>query len=371
MVKTLLGLVAMVLLVGPRARADDTAHGTPRPSVAPVPERPSYPDMKIIGFTDLDFGATDEPEMPANSGFFAGQFVLHFTSVLSPHFSFNSEVSLSARREAATLGGAGYLIEVERSILKYTRSDRFKFSVGRFHTPISYWNVAYHHGSWLQTTVARPELTQFGGTFLPVHFVGALVEGTVPSGPVTLNYNLGLGNGRSSVASRPGDAGDVNNNRALIGTISARPNDPLDLQMGAAVYQDKYTRAGSSTRELIASAHVAWTRETPELIAEYVWVRHRPVGGGALRRSRAYYVQAAYRLSVFAARLKPYVRYEDMHVAADDPVYVDVPSRRTGLGGVRFEASELVAVKAEYRRQRIDGHRSDVNGVHAQLSFSF
>jgi hypothetical protein len=54
-------------------------------------------------------------------------------------------------------------------------------------------------------------MIQFGGRFLPVHFVGALLEGTVPAGGWNLGYKAGIGNGRGNVISRAGDAGDNNN----------------------------------------------------------------------------------------------------------------------------------------------------------------
>ncbi len=95
-------------------------------------------------------------------------------------------------------------------ILRFDQSDRLKVSFGRYHTPINYWNTAFHHGQWLQTTIARPEMIQFGGRLLPVHFVGALVEGSVPAQGWNLNYKAGLGNGRATAISRGGDAGDVN-----------------------------------------------------------------------------------------------------------------------------------------------------------------
>jgi hypothetical protein len=60
-------------------------------------------------------------------------------------------------------------------MVRYDFSDQFKISAGRFHTPIGYWNTAFHHGSWLQTSVARPEMIKFGSRFIPTHFVGLIV----------------------------------------------------------------------------------------------------------------------------------------------------------------------------------------------------
>ena len=75
-------------------------------------------------------------------------------------------------------------------------------------------------------------MTQFGGSFIPVHFIGMLVEGAIPAGGLNLNYNVGLGNGRGQVISRGGDFGDINNNRAWLVNAFIKPNRLYGLQVG-------------------------------------------------------------------------------------------------------------------------------------------
>jgi hypothetical protein len=373
------GLALCGLLTASGAAAQEPSHppghGQAEPPAAAPPAGPdptrSYPSLHIIGFGDFDFVATDEDRPASNSRFFEGQLVLHLTSELSPRFAFVGEISMTARPEAAVNpAAAGFAIEVERSLVKYTQSDALKLSAGRFHTPISYWNVAYHHGTWLQTTVSRPEMVQFGGQFIPVHFVGVQAEGALPTGSLNLNYGLGVGNGRSTVISRGGDAVDVNNNRALAGTLFVRPDRPSDFQAGGAVYIDKITLPEGSHRETILNAHLAWTRETPEIIAEYAHVRHRDIATGAGSSSWAGYVQAAYRLPLGGAKWKPYARWEQMRVAEGDAVFSGLRDRETFLAGLRFDASDLVALKAEYQGQRSEDDPR-INGVFLQAAFSF
>src|SRR6266478_4777335 len=160
-----------------------------------------YPFLQIRGFGDVDFSATDQKG--SVSGFNLGQFVLHFASPLSEKVSYFGEVSFTAQP-------TGYDLSVERTIIRYDYNDYFKLSFGKYHTPIGYWNAAFHHGAWLQKTIARPEMIKFGGTFIPTHFVGVEAEGNIPSGGAGLSYNVGVGNGRGSMISRPGDAGDNN-----------------------------------------------------------------------------------------------------------------------------------------------------------------
>jgi hypothetical protein len=343
-------------------------------AVAQEPEHPpeaTYPSLHIIGFTDLSFWANDEPAPAVGSGFTEGQFVLHLTSALSSRIAFVGELTVSARRDAVVDPRApGFNVEVERSILKYTHSDRVKLSVGRYHTPVSYWNVAFHHGQWLQTTAGRPDIVRFGGQFVPIHFLGVLAEGSLPGRGVNLGYSAGLGNGRSTVLSRPGDAVDVNESRAFVVSAFLRPDWLYGLQVGGTWYADLITLARTRHRERIWSAHLVWTKETPELIAEYIRVRHRSVATGSLADHEGYYAQVAYRLSALRSRVKPYYRFENLAIDEADPVFIELLDQTSHIAGVRVDAAELVALKIEYRR-RETGARSPVNEAAAQVSFTF
>src|SRR6266852_6491739 len=219
-----------------------------------------FPSLQIRGFGDVDYSATDQKG--TTSGFNLGQLDLHLASALSPKVSYFGEVTFNAQP-------TGYTVEVERNIIRYDYNDYFKLSFGRYHTPIGYWNTAFHHGAWLQTTISRPDFVRFGGTFIPVHFVGLLAEGNIPSGGAGLSYNVGVGNGRGSMINRPGDAGDNNDNRAWVANIYSRPRALYGLQLGASVYRDKITLAGRDFREWISGAHIVWTKESPEFLAEF------------------------------------------------------------------------------------------------------
>ena len=238
-----------------------------------------YPSLQFQGFGDVDFAATDQKNVPSNSGFYLGQLDFHIASALSKKISYFTEITLNAHPTE-------YTIEVERNIIRYDYDDYFKLSFGRYHTPISYWNTAYHHGAWLETTVDRPFQVKIGGNFTPLHFVGALAEGNIPSGGLGLAYNIGIGNGRGEVISRPGDAGDINNNRALIVKVFSRPAKFYGLEAGGSYYHDKISLpAGPQYREWIANAYVVWTKGAPEFIAEVFNVHHSNIATGAFANS--------------------------------------------------------------------------------------
>lgn len=334
--------------------------------------QPTYPSLKFLGFSDINFSATDQKG--AKSGFSEGQFVLHLTSPLSPRVTYFGELSLTARTDVATPGTAGFNTEVERSILRFDQSDYLKVSLGRYHTPINWWNTAFHHGQWLQTTISRPEMTQFGGRFIPVHFIGGLVEGALPAYGLNLNYNVGLGNGRGFPISRGGDFGDVNNNKAWLVNLFSRPDALSGLQVGASVYRDKIRLAqGNEFREWITAAHIVWDREDPEVIAEFANVRHDRLHGGGSFDSQAFYIQAGYRLPWFHQLWKPYYRFEYITTPKGEPVWgaptLDLESH---IYGLRYDISDFAALKVEYRHQeRRRQPIVDINGVFVQASFGF
>ncbi len=329
----------------------------------------SYPSLHIIGFSDLNFFASDDSDPEVNSGFFEGQFVLHFTSLLSSKISFVGEVSLTARRDASTTSSvSGFNAEVERSIIRYSHSDRLKISAGRYHTPINYWNVAYHHGQWLQTSISRPEMVRFGGQYIPVHFVGLLLEGSHPAGGYNLNYGVGVGNGRSTIISRAGDALDVNNNRAWLASAFIKPDGFYGLQAGGAFYSDKITTSDTHYRESISSFHLIWTKETPEVLMEYAYINHQDLRIDENFHNHAYYIQFSYRLPVSNNKWKPYYRFEDIRIDKNDVAFSGVRPEKGSIIGVRYDFAELVALKAEYRRKHT---KPTINSIFAQVSFTF
>ncbi|MGH9674323.1 MAG: hypothetical protein ACRD44_14170 [Bryobacteraceae bacterium] len=358
---------------GPNAGAVQAPRAAAPKEPVQAPElhsHPLAPTLKIAGFSDFNFSASTLPG--ARSGFSEGQFTLHMTSALSPRVNFFGELTFTARADAGmgSPPATGFNAEVERVSIRFDQSDYFKVSFGRYHTPVNWWNTAYHHGQWLQTTISRPEMTQFGGRFIPVHFVGAMVEGALPARGLNLNYNFGLGNGRGSVISRGGDAGDENNNRAWLVNLFVKPNRFYGLQAGGSIYRDKVPVGGRMFEEWIQSAHIVWAKENPEFIAEFANVSHREAGGTARSNSQAWYMQLGYRLPVHQQQFKPYYRFEYIHVPGSDTVFRQVPGLAASVLGLRYDISTFAALKLEYRNLRRPG-LPRFHAVFASTSFTF
>ena len=353
----------------PPALAPEPSAALPEPALL-SDAQPTYPNRLLYGFGDVVFSTTGSG---AGRRFSLGQLVLQYSSALSPRTFVFTEVSFTPRGDAGTSGVTPNNVDVERLFFRYDVNDRLKVSVGRYHTPINWWNTAYHHGLWLQTTIARPEMTRFGGRFIPVHFVGGLIEGVLPAGGLNLNYNVGVGNGRSNIT-RGGETGDVNTEPAGLINLFVRPDRYYGLQVGASAYRDRVTLSSDSrtVQEWILSAHIVYQKEDPEVIAEYARVNHKEAGS-ASANSEAYYVQVAYRLDRARSPLKPYYRYERIRIPAGEPVFTPsaTPSLSGNIIGLRYDFSDLAALKVEYRAFQRNAPAVDTTGVFAQVAFTF
>jgi hypothetical protein len=325
------------------------AAGLPAQDAGPV-------EVRLFGDVGYLETETDEP-----GGFRIGSLAGHLAAALSDRFSFFGEVSLTPR-------ATGYVLEAERVVGRYDHSDLLKLSAGRYHTPIGYWNTAFHHGRWLHTSISRPSMLRFGGPLLPIHFVGAMLEGTLPAGTASASYALGLGNGRGASPSRAGDAGDANDHRAL--TASGALSLPAlgGLRAGGGWYRD---RVGvPALDERIVSAFVVRERENPEVLLEWVRIRHEPLAAGPATSSEGWYGQVGYRLPGAAAAFKPYLRVEEVDVPAADPLFGAAGLDYAGIvAGLRVDAFPTGAVKLEVRSERI-GAAERATSFAAQFSFT-
>lgn len=96
--------------------------------------------------------------------------------------------------------GDGLITDLERLWIARDISDELSIGVGRFHTPLGYWNRTYHHGAILQDTVSRPFFLEFedgDAAVLPVHVVGVMASGTFSLTSSDVSYEFYIGNGPS------------------------------------------------------------------------------------------------------------------------------------------------------------------------------
>ena len=324
-------------------------------------EDPNAPEFHVMGFGDISYISKDGSDQ---DGFVIGQAVAHLTASLGESFSVFGEFS-------ATGKDSEYSFEVERMVVKYDFSDTFKLSAGRYHTPIGFWNSTFHHGAWLQTTTSRPEMIKFGSKLVPIHFVGVLLEGNIPVSNLGLTYKAGYGNGRHANIARAGDAGDINGDKAWMLQITSRPKNLYGLNVGLGYYNDEVElETEPNVKESTISAHAAWTKESPEIIIEYLHSEHESViDSSDAGDVNAWYAQFAYRLSGRYQQWKPYLRFEYQDIDDTDPLLgVEGLDQEASILGVRWDFNPYAALKAEYRNEEFNNGGRE-NNFRVQISF--
>lgn len=308
-------------------------------------------------FGDISVGA-NKPAGGVPFGFSLGAQDLLIRGELSNSIVAATEIALEP-------GDGGVTVDVERFHVRW-QTSRFFIEAGRTHTGIGYWNNAYHHGRWLQPTIARPRWVAFedDNGILPVHWVGAGVGARLPVGAATLNMMATFGNGRGLIVDDVRNAHDYQDMKAFHASVELVGIGRPELRVGVAGIFDRIPpndmrvapNAGitGTITESIGSAHIAYVNVPLLFISEGYLVVHNAAGqqwstyGG--------FALVGYTLG----RITPYVEVERIASSGGaDPFFTTVDSSSFdtlgGIGGLRLDLSDWTALKAEYRQTHVYG----------------
>ncbi len=335
--------------------------------------------LRIRGFGDVTLhGDNYHPAgLPGDkTSFTLGQLNLFVTSDISDNFKFLSEIVFEGGPDniyGVTRGTANsFGVDVERYLLTYSRSEYFNLSAGRYHTAIGYYNTAFHHSTWLQTTTGRPLMFAFEdqGGILPIHNVGMEAYGRIPSGSLGLHYVAEVGNGRESrspLQEEPvQNIVDERNHKAVNFEVFARPAKLPGLQVGFSAYRDLLEPLGQpAVGETILAGHAVYSTPGFEWLNEALVVRHTPDGAHTYQ-TPAWYSQISQRFGSY----RPYFRYQYINASPNEPIFPDIALRAGPSAGLRYDASESVALKLQYDFTSMRNQRS-VQGLEAQVGFTF
>jgi len=359
----------------PQAAGTSVALPSPQVSPPPAPEMPadhseadrmdlSKTLLRIRGFGDVTLHGDNA--RGDTTSFTLGQLDLFVTSDLSDKFKFLSEIVFEAGKDNV------FGVDVERYLLQYSPNDFFNLSVGRYHTAIGYYNTAYHHSTWLQTATGRPFLFEFedNGGILPIHNVGISATGLIPSGKLGLHYVAEMGNGRASHS--PGAEAvqnntDENNGKSFNLAMYVRPEAIRGLQAGFSVYHDLLRPLGFvGIGETILAGHAVVVRPNFEWLNEALVIRHAVVGGPRTFETPGFYTQLSKRFGSY----RPFVRYQYVNANNAEPIFTSLGLRHGPSVGLRFDASDSVALKVQYdfTAQR---NLPSTNGLAFQVGFTF
>jgi len=320
--------------------------------------------LRIRGFGDVNLRGSDQ--RGSTTSFGLGQLDLFVTSDVSERFKLLSEIVFEADPQN-TFG-----VDIERLLLQYSPNDLFKLSVGRYHTAIGYYNTAYHHSTWLQTATGRPFLFEFedNGGILPIHNVGISASGLIPSGKLQLHYIAEVGNGRASrspLAEAVQNVVDENNGKSVNLALFATPEAVRGLQVGFSAYHDHLRPInGPGIGELIFDAHAVVVRPNFEWLNEVLLIRHAIDGSSRVFNTPGFYTQISKRFGSY----RPYFRYQYVNESEAEPAFPNVGRQQGPSVGLRFDASESVALKFQFDHTDLRDQPS-YNTLGLQLGFTF
>lgn len=364
-------LVIRLRETGARAAAPSSATSAEAAAVPPTAaqrasghDRDELPIAKtpiaLRGFADVGWGKTSGG---GNSGFKDISLSLYLTPRLSD--SVKSVVELVFERNS----DGKLSTDLERLQVGYTFHRGVTVWLGRFHTPLGYWNTAFHHGQQLQTAVLRPQLIEFEdrGGILPVHTIGLWGTGALNAGSGRVTYDLFGGNSPSIDGGtlNPNDLGGAAPGASVGSNIGYLFGEVADgLKIGAHAYRaDVHDDApvGSRVRLGILGAYVVLDTPVWEVIGEYYHFRNADLSGGTGRHhSWAGFVQAGLRIGLWT----PYARLETASLDQTDTYFALQSSARTyrrSAVGLRYEITPDSAIKSELNRTRRDESPNDSN----------
>lgn len=318
--------------------------------------------MKIRGFSD--FGLYGGNQQGQHTSFSLGDLNLFITSDISERFKFLTELVFEADQDN------GFGVDLERVLLEYDLNDYFKLSGGRYDTAIGYYNTAFHHTTWFQTTTDRPYLFRDEEPILPVHSVGVSATGRIPSGSLGLHYVAQVSNGQASASldvPPVQNLVDENTHKAVNFALYARPDAVPGMQVGFSTYRDVlFPTSSPRIGETIMDAYAVLNRPNLEWLNEALLIRHAPASSSHVFQTPGFYSQISERFGSF----RPYLRYQYVNAARDEPVLGNIGLRAGPSVGVRYDVNESVALKLQYDYNELR-QQPGVSTLGLQTTFTF
>lgn len=244
--------------------------------------------------------------------------------------------------------------ELERLQLGIDLSPAHTLWLGRFHNPIGYWNLRFHHGTFLQTGISRPALIDYEDEGSPVatHLAGAFAEGSVSVGPGRGYYAAALGAGPELTDDGldPVNLLRLEGNRAPAATVLAsyQPQGDGEDEFGAF-----WARTAITSPTLAPIARVR--QDLFGVLAYRAWPKTRAHGAAHYVTHRLDTDTVAFSYAYMHAerdwrRTSLYVRAERAHQAQADPFLALFPAftPNRDVAGIRWRLAPNQALKLEW-----------------------
>lgn len=331
----------------------------------PLHGQESRPAVHFGGFADVQLRTSSAGN---REGLDLLQLDLYATAMLTGRWS--ALVEGVASRDLLANNTEILDLDLERISVAYSASDALRLELGQTHTGIVRWNEREHRSRFLQTPIEVPALArrpQTDGGW-PLRFVGLGVSGRL-AGPLGFGYGAGVGLGtgpnRDQVPILSSDR-----STAVLLSLSMAPDALPGLEIAAATYEQRIPARDGPMRERDLTLSLNYVNSGTELRAEWGRMNHRVIETRTLYRTTGYYVLVSKRLRGRAVRARPYLLVDRLAVPEDETYLAETSDENAWALGLRYDLSDRLSVKGEYRMQRADdGDRERLIGVQLGLAF--
>ncbi|VAW65135.1 hypothetical protein MNBD_GAMMA11-2129 [hydrothermal vent metagenome] len=280
-------------------------------------------------------------------------------------------------------------VEAERLQLGYEFSGAATGWLGRFHNPLGFWNTQFHHGTYLQTSISRPEIAKLehnGGLF-PSHITGVLLETTQNlNDGASLDFSFAAGTS-PELRANTGQTVDLvlhpmevfnpkkgDHRLNLTAQAAYRSGGTYNNQLGTFISNVEISVAGNSVKKIdlsIAGLFAYWEKQNFNAYSALFFAKDR-VETGLSTRTGSFssgYVQLDYLLQdswvLFA-------RVEDTFGDAGDPYFELMTqfSPETQVAGIRWDITYTQSLKFEISSRESTGINAGESYTSTLLNWS-
>ena len=292
-------------------------------------------ETQIRGFVNFDAAYRADND---RVNFSLGEQDLFITSELSDRISFLGETVFKYSGSSPTK----FDISIERVVINYNYYRNHNLLFGKHHTPVNYWNDAYHHGRVFFPTIFRPLMFEQG--IIPLHTTGLRFQGQ-NLGRLRFGYDFLVGNGVAS-----DDATDLNGSKSIMAGVSFKPAEKLKI--GVSYYYDQIPkgaqlhhttlRSTENVTQHLYSGSLAYFSNTWEVLAEGSLAVNKNDSTGS-PVSKAGYAYIGYRFKKFV----PYGKAEYLDLNRKEVLFAN-HAQSNYLVGVRYEVNYLTVLILEF-----------------------
>lgn len=266
-------------------------------------------------------------------------------------------------------------IEAERLQIGYDFTPLTTTWLGRYHNPLGYWNTQYHHGTYLQTSISRPEIAELehnGGLF-PSHISGLLLETSHEiNREGILDFSFAAGTspelrqdnepGATGVVLHPMQIFSANNGNHklnLTARVVYRPDTILNNQLGIFASQVEVAANDFSVNSVdlsIAGLFAYWEIQNLNIYSSLFFTRDI-VTSNTIKNKGAFtsgYIQLDYLLQ---SNWTLFGRIENTYGETNDPylALMENFSPEAQVAGIRWDIFNKQALKLEMSRKQRPG----------------